>query len=65
MPFLGLDLGTQSLKAMVCDERLRVLGAHAVGYDTRYPERDRVEQDPRDWEPVSYTHLTLPTSDLV
>ncbi|MBL0212513.1 MAG: hypothetical protein IPQ07_01365 [Myxococcales bacterium] len=50
MPFLGLDLGTQSLKAMVCDERLRVLGAHAVGYDTRYPERDRVEQDPRDWE---------------
>lgn len=50
MPFLGLDLGTQSLKAMVCDEHLRVLGTHAVGYDTRYPERDRVEQDPRDWE---------------
>jgi xylulokinase len=47
---LGIDLGTQSLKAVVCDETLAVRGQHAIGYDTRYPEPDRAEQDPRTWE---------------
>jgi xylulokinase len=48
--FVGLDLGTQSVKAVVCDEQLRVRGQHAVGYATRYPDPARAEQDPRDWE---------------
>lgn len=50
MLVVGLDLGTQSLKAVVCDEALAVRGRHAVGYATRYPAPDRAEQDPRDWE---------------
>jgi len=48
--FVGLDLGTQSLKAVVCDEQLRVLGRHASAYGTSYPEPERAEQDPRAWE---------------
>jgi len=47
---LGLDLGTQSLKAVVCDEGLAVLGCHAVAYPTNAPAPDRAEQDPRSWE---------------
>jgi xylulokinase len=47
---LGLDLGTQSLKAVVCDAAITVLGQHAVGYATQYPHPDRAEQDPRAWE---------------
>jgi xylulokinase len=47
---VGLDLGTQSLKAVVCDAAIAVLGQHAVGYPTHYPEPDRAEQDPRTWE---------------
>jgi xylulokinase len=47
---VGLDLGTQSLKAVVCDAGLAVLGQHAVGYPTSYPQPDRAEQDPRAWE---------------
>jgi len=47
---LGLDLGTQSLKAVVCDDALVVLGQHAVSYPTQHPEPDRAEQDPRAWE---------------
>lgn len=35
---------------MVCDEALAVLGQHAVGLATHYPEPDRAEQDPRAWE---------------
>jgi xylulokinase len=47
---VGIDLGTQSLKAVVCDERLGVLGSHAVGYGTSYPRPGWAEQDPRVWE---------------
>jgi xylulokinase len=47
---LGLDLGTQSLKAVVCDERLAVRGEHAVDHGTQRPTPDRAEQDPRAWE---------------
>ena len=47
---LGIDLGTQSVKAVVCDDALAVLGQHAVAYPTQYPGPDRAEQDPRAWE---------------
>jgi len=47
---LGLDLGTQSLKAVICDDALSVRGQHAVAYATLTPAPDRAEQDPRSWE---------------
>lgn len=50
MRVVGLDLGTQSVKAVVCDEGLGVLGQHAVGYATSRPAPERAEQDPRAWE---------------
>jgi xylulokinase len=50
MLFLGLDLGTQSVKAVVCDDRMTVRGAHAVAIATSHPAAGHVEQDPRAWE---------------
>lgn len=50
MVFVGIDIGTQSLKAVVCAESFAVLGAHAVAYGTRYPAPGRAEQDPAQWE---------------
>lgn len=50
MVVVGIDLGTQSLKAVVCNERLDVLGSHAVSYATTYPRSGWAEQDPRVWE---------------
>ena len=51
MLVVGVDLGTQSLKAVVCDERLTVRGQHAVAsYATHHPRPGRAEQDPRAWE---------------
>ena len=47
---VGVDLGTQSLKAVVCDDALAVRGEHAIGYATQRPAPDRAEQDPRTWE---------------
>lgn len=47
---VGLDLGTQSLKAVVCDDRLAVLGSHAIAHPTQRPRPDHAEQDPAVWE---------------
>ncbi len=50
MAFVGIDLGTQSVKAVVCDERCEVLGAHAIAHATSHPRPGWAEQDPRVWE---------------
>lgn len=47
---VGIDLGTQSCKAVVCDEQLTVLGTHAVPLTTQHPQRGWAEQDPRAWD---------------
>ena len=50
MRFVGLDLGTQSLKAVVCDEQFALLGQHAVPCETQRPAPDHVTQAARGWE---------------
>lgn len=50
MLVIGLDLGTQSLKAVVCDEALAIRGAASVPIATDHPEPGRAEQDPRAWD---------------
>ena len=50
MRFVGLDLGTQSLKAVVCDDQLALRGQHSVAGETHMPAPERAEQDPRGWE---------------
>nr|MBA2541006.1 hypothetical protein [Deltaproteobacteria bacterium] len=47
---IGIDLGTQSCKAVVCDEALVVRGAHSVALSTAFPAPGHAEQDPRAWE---------------
>jgi xylulokinase len=47
---VGIDIGTQSLKAVVADERLRPLGEATVAYEPRYPRAGWAEQDPVLWE---------------
>lgn len=50
MPVVGIDLGTQSCKAVVCDDDLTVRGSHAVPLTTQSPQPGWAEQDPRTWE---------------
>ncbi len=50
MLVVGLDLGTQSCKAVVVDDGLRVRGRHAVPYATTYPAPDHAEQAVEAWE---------------
>lgn len=47
---VGIDIGTQSLKAVVADPALRLLGRAASAYRPHYPRAGWAEQDPRLWE---------------
>jgi len=49
MALLGLDLGTQSLKAVVLADDLRVLGSAAATYRPSFPRPGWAEQDARAW----------------
>ena len=50
MLVVGIDLGTQSCKAYVCDDGLRVRGSGAAPITTVHPRPGEAEQDPRAWE---------------
>lgn len=47
---VGIDIGTQALKAVVLDRELVLLGKAAVALEARYPRPGWAEQDPGDWE---------------
>jgi len=47
---IGIDVGSQSLKAVVLDERLRLLGSGRRAYPIRFPRPGWAEQDVELWE---------------
>jgi len=49
MSYLGIDLGTSSVKVVVADVAGNVLGEASVTYPTHHPAPGAAEQDPRDW----------------
>ena len=49
MPLLGIDVGTQSLKAVVLGDRMQVLGAGSSAYQPYFPQAGGAEQDPNFW----------------
>ena len=46
---IGIDGGTESLRAHVFDLAGRDIGGAASAYPTAYPAPGRAEQDPREW----------------
>jgi xylulokinase len=47
---VGVDIGTQSLKAVVTDDELQLLGEAASAYRPSHPRPGWAEQHPRLWE---------------
>lgn len=47
--YIGLDLGTSSLKAILIDEGQRILAEHTVPLTVQRPHDGWSEQDPRSW----------------
>src|SRR5215510_3246782 len=48
--FLGIDVGSQSLKALLLDGALRLLGRGARSYPIEFPQPGWAEQRPQVWE---------------
>ncbi|HEV8392055.1 MAG TPA: FGGY family carbohydrate kinase, partial [Dongiaceae bacterium] len=46
---LGIDGGTESIRAIVFDLEGRPKGAHASAYQTQFPKPSWAEQNPEDW----------------
>ena len=49
MPTLGIDVGTQSLKAVLLGDRLQVLGMAQRAYQATFPRPGWAEQSPQLW----------------
>ena len=47
---VGIDIGTQSLKALVVDQTFQVLGEGSRSYEVDFPRPGWAEQNPRIWE---------------
>ena len=47
--FLGIDGGTESIRAILFDPEGRPKGSHASAYQTQFPKPGWAEQDPLDW----------------
>ncbi len=47
--FLGIDLGTSSVKALVIDTSGSIRGSGAAGYPVHRPAAGHAEQDPEEW----------------
>ena len=49
MNFLGIDLGTSSVKIIVMDDKGKVIESVSKSYPISYPEVGWAEQNPEDW----------------
>lgn len=49
MNFLGIDLGTSSVKIIIMNENGKVVESVSKSYDVSYPEVGWAEQNPEDW----------------
>ena len=58
MYYIGVDLGTSAVKLLLMEESGKICNIVSKEYPLFFPH-------PGWSEPVSYTHLTLPTSSLV
>lgn len=47
---VGIDIGTQSLKAIVLAPEMKIIAEHAVPYSPHFPRAGWAEQDPNLWE---------------
>ena len=49
MLFIGVDLGTSSVKTVLCDEKGNILSTVSKEYLCEYPHNGWSEQNPEDW----------------
>ncbi|MBC5648658.1 xylulokinase [Christensenella tenuis] len=58
--FIGADIGTSNVKAVIFDETANQLGESTRAYPTFFPKQNCAEQDPQDW----WRNFTAAVKDL-
>ena len=48
--YLGLDLGTSGIKALLINENNSFIGSADASYKVKYPQKGWSEQSPKDWK---------------
>jgi len=61
--FLGLDVGTSGLRALLADEAGAVIGVADAAYGVSHPETGWSEQDPQDWITACQSAITALRAD--
>ena len=49
MNYIGIDLGTSSIKGLLVTEKGKILNEASYMYDVSYPAPNYSEQNPEDW----------------
>jgi len=62
--FLGIDTGTQGVRAGVCNENGTMLSSHAMKWTTEFPEVGWAEQKPAVWWKAIKETVQMCTSEL-
>lgn len=63
MLFIGIDLGTSSVKLLLTDENGKILGSVSGSYPVNYPFPGWSEQSPEDWYTVTIDCIKKLTAD--
>ncbi len=63
MKFIGIDLGTSSVKIILTDEKMNIIGQVSKTYPLDFSEDGKSEQDPADWQNAVKEGLCELTSD--
>ena len=57
MLFLGIDLGTSSVKIIAMDEKNQIIGEASETYPLYFPKEGWAEQNPEDWWQIGRAHV--------
>lgn len=57
MYLIGVDIGTESGRAVLFDRKGRVLSSSSKEYPVYYPDKGQAEQDPEDWWQATVCNL--------
>lgn len=62
--YIGIDIGTTSVKCMVIDSAGEILASQGVAYPSSYPCSGWVEQEPEDWVNAVFQSIRLCLPDI-
>ena len=64
MNYIGIDLGTSSIKGLLVTEKGKILNEASYMYDVSYPAPNYSEQNPEELKQLMTTSLKIKTKSV-